>query len=214
MFVTAFPPAEQINAQEYFPGEALLALAIEYERQPTAEILEAFDRAVGFYRAFFRSSPSPSFVPWQVQAFARMAEQTKRLDYAQYVFELSDWLAAHQLDSSNCPWPELWGGVAAYQPGRAGVATATYLEGFTDALKLARGVGDRDRADRYERVVRNAARFVMQLQVRPEEAYFIRSPQDAIGGIRTSPALNLLRIDHCQHALIGLGKARQVLYPD
>ena len=54
----------------------------------------------------------------------------------------------------------------------------------------------------------------MQLQFRPEEAYFVRSPQDAIGGIRTSPSLNLLRIDHCQHALVGLIKARQVLFDD
>jgi hypothetical protein len=66
---------------------------------------------------------------------------------------------------------------------------------------------------RYEQVVRAATRFVMQLQVRPEEAYFIRSPQDAVGGIRTGPALNLLRIDHCQHALIGLIKAREALFP-
>ena len=94
------------------------------------------------------------------------------------------------------------------------MATAGYLEGFADALALARWVGDTKRAARYETVVRDAARFVMQLQVRPEEAYYIRSPQDAVGGIRTTPSLNLLRIDHCQHALVGLIKARQVLFPD
>jgi hypothetical protein len=54
----------------------------------------------------------------------------------------------------------------------------------------------------------------MQLQVRQEEAYFIRSPQDAVGGIRTAPAVNKLRIDHCQHALLGLMKTRRALYPD
>ena len=75
-------------------------------------------------------------------------------------------------------------------------------------------MGSAKRAERYETVVREAARFVMQLQVRQEEAYFMRSPRDAVGGIRTTPALNLLRIDHCQHALIGLIKARQVLFPD
>ena len=143
-----------------------------------------------------------------------MAKHTKRKDYIDFVFELTDWLAEMQLNESDCPWPEMQGGIAPYQPGRAGVATAAYLEGFADALWLARSVGDRERAERYEKVVRSAARFVMQLQVRPEEAYFIRSPQDAVGGIRTSLALNLLRIDHCQHALVGLIKARQVLFPD
>ena len=128
--------------------------------------------------------------------------------------ELADWLADKQLTRANCKWAEMWGGVAAYSEGRAGVATASYLEGFADALLLARSVGDVERARRYESLVRGAARFVMQLQVRSEEAYFMRSPQDAVGGIRTSPSLNLLRIDHGQHAIIGLIKARQVLFPE
>ena len=214
MFVTAFPPAEEISGQDYYPGEALLALALEYDRRPTADILGAFDRAISFYRDYFRDSRSPAFVPWQVQAFALVAQQSKRRDYVDYVFELTDWLAEKQLTPMNCEWPELRGGVAAKASGRAGVATASYLEGFTDALMLARSVGDRGRGRRYETVVREAARFVMQLQVRPEEAYFMRSPQDAVGGIRTAGAVNKLRIDHCQHALLGLMKTRRALYPD
>ena len=166
-----------------------------------------------FYKDYFRSTRSPPFVPWQVQAFVLMAGHTKRQDYADYVFELTDWLAGMQLDSSNNPWPEMWGGIAGYGGGRAGVATAAYLEGFADALVFARSVGDKRRVRSYKRVVRQAARFVMQLQVRPEEAYYILSRQDTVGGIRTSPYLNLLRIDHCQHALVGLIKARQALFP-
>ncbi len=214
LFITAFPPAASLSGQDYFPGEALLALAVEYDRSPSSAILEAFDRAIGFYRDYFRESRSPAFVPWQVQAFALIARHTKRQDYVDYVFELSDWLAEKQLTSANCEWPELRGGVAAHADGRAGVATASYLEGFTDALMLAREVNDPARVRRYEAIVRDAARFVMQLQVRPEEAYFMRSPQDAIGAIRAAPAVNNLRIDHCQHALLGLMKTRRLLYPD
>ena len=142
-----------------------------------------------------------------------MATYSKRKDYVEYVYELTDWLVEKQLNESNCPWPDMWGGIAAYSEGRAGVATASYLEGFADALALARFAGDMARAGRYEDAVRLAARFVLQLQVRPEETYYMRSPQDAIGGIRTSPSLNLLRIDHCQHALVGLIKARTALFP-
>jgi len=214
LFITAFPPAAMVRGQDYFPGEALLTLAEEYASDPDARILDAFDRAVSFYKDYFREAPSPAFVPWQVQAFALMARQSKRSDFREYVFELTDWLAAKQLDESNCRWPELHGGVAAYQSGRVGVATAAYLEGFADALALARSIGDAERTVRYERVVRSAARFVMQLQVRPEEAYFSPSPRDTVGAIRTGPALDLLRIDHCQHALIALIKTRDVLFPD
>lgn len=212
MFITAFPPAERLSGQEYYPGEALLAMAMHYQLDPTAEVLEAFDRALAYYRATFRGDPAPPYMPWQVQAYTIMATQTKRRDYIDYVFELCDSLAGKQLDASNCDWPEMWGGIAAYQPGRAGVSTAAYLEGFADGLTLARRVGDTARAKRYEEVVRAASRFVMQLQFRPEEAYYIGSPDEAVGGIRTAPALNLLRIDHNQHALVGLMKARDVLF--
>jgi len=212
MFITAFPPARELGAQDYFPGEALLALAAHYRHEPSAVVLDAFDRAIEFYRDYFRARPSPAFVSWQVQAYALIAQRTKRREYVDYVFELADWLAARQLNESNCAWPELWGGIASYQPNRAGVSTAAYLEGFADALELAREVTDAPRARRYERVVREAARFVLQLQFREEEAYFVRSTRDAVGGIRTAPALNLLRIDHCQHALIALMKSRRVLF--
>lgn len=214
MFVTAFPPALEIDAQDYYPGEALLALARQHALEPTGEVLDAFDRAIDFYRQYFRHRPTPAFVTWQVQAYARMADHTKRDDYVAYVFELTDWLAYKQLNRSNCPWPDLWGGIAGYAERSAGVSTASYLEAFADALRLARVVGDEPRVKRYEELARSAARFVLQLQFRPEEAYFVRSPRDAVGGIRTAPALNLMRIDHCQHALIALIKSRQTLFPD
>jgi len=214
MFVTAFPPASKFSSQYYFPGEALLVLARDYEHQPGEPVVEAFDRAYDYYHRLFADDPTPPFAAWHTQAFARMAAPTKRRDYVDFVFEMTDWLVDKQYDETNCPWPELHGGVQANVQGRVGVATASYLEGFAEALRLARRVGDDARTARYERAVRLAARFVMQLQVRPEEAYYVRSPQDTVGGIRTSPTDNRLRIDHCQHALLGLARARQVLFAE
>lgn len=213
MFVTAFPPATQLSGQDQFPGEALLALAADYDHAPSAEVLAAFDRAIEFYRDYFRSGRSAAFAPWQVQAFALMAKHTKRKDYQEFVFELSDWLAERQISEATSPWPELVGGVDAAGDGRVGAATAAYLEALVDALTLARTVGDKSRSARYEKAVITAARFVMQLQVRPEETYYARSPLDMVGGIRAAPAENRLRIDHCHHALVGLLKARKALFP-
>lgn len=214
MFITAFPPVRKLSTQYYFPGEALLVIARDYEEQPTRRAVEAFDAAFEYYRRLFREDPTPPFAAWHIQAFARMAGPTKRRDYADFVFEMTDWLVDKQYDQTNCPWPELYGGVEAYVERRVGVATASYLEGFTDALRLARRVGDQPRSQRYRGAVRLAARFVMQLQVRPVEAYYVSSLQDAVGGIRTSPSNNLLRIDHCQHALLALMKTRQVLFAE
>jgi hypothetical protein len=214
MFITAFPPSRQFSSQYYFPGEALLVIARSYDEQPGEKAVEAFNKAHEYYLDLFRKDPTPPFVPWHAQAFSRMALRTKRSDYRDFVFEMTDWLIEKQYTPSNCKWPELFGGVEAYVSSRVGVATGSYLEGFTDALELARAVGDKERAAKYEQAVRLAARFVMQLEFRPEEAYYVQSPTDTIGGIRTSPTNNLLRIDHCQHSLIALMKAQRVLFPE
>jgi hypothetical protein len=213
MILTAFPPAVKLNEQDYFPGEALLALALEYQRAPKAELLEAFDKAIVFYRDYFRDRRSPAFVPWQVQAFASMARQTKRADFAEFAFELSDWLGKYQLSKDNCAWPELYGAIDVEQRGNAGISTASYLEALAEALLLARHLNDEKRISRYESLVRNASRFVVQLQVRTEEAYSARSPKDMVGGVRAAPAVNRLRIDYSAQALRSLMKAKRALFP-
>jgi len=209
---TAFPPALPVAWQDHHPGEALLALARVHALQPDRRILEAFERAFGYYRAHFHSRPVPAFVAWQSQAFALMARLTHRADYADFVFEMTDWLGSFQRTASDCPWPELIGGVRPRTSGQPGCATAAYLEGFVEAYRLARDEADPARAQRYETLVRRAARFVMQLQFRPEEAYYVRSPQDAIGGVRRSLTDPRLRIDNTQHALVALMKVRQALF--
>lgn len=214
MFITAFPPAQDVEAQHHFPGEALLALASDYEIDPEGRILDAFDRALTYYRDFFTKQREPMFVPWQARAYGIMARVTQRDDYKEFVFEMADWLVAHQLNDENCEFPELWGGIATLVRGRPDVSTAMYLSALCEALRLARSADDKARVERYESAIRAGARFVMQLQVRPEETYFMRSPTDAIGGIRMAPALNLMRISNCQHAMTGLIEARRVLYED
>jgi len=212
LFVTAFPPFRELSSQYYFPGEALLAIAYDYSQQPTQRAIDAFDSAYDYYHDLWEKDPTPPFAVWHIQAFSRMAQNTKRRDHIDFVFEMADWLVDRQYDENNCHRPMLYGGIEANVRARVGVATASYLEGLTDALILARRVGDSERARRYERAVRLAARFVLQLQVRPEEAYYAISPQDTVWGIRTSLSDNRLRIDHCQHALLAWIKTRQVLF--
>lgn len=211
LFLTAFPPAQELRGQEYFPGEALLALAAEYDRRPNERILIAFDRAIDFYRDYFRAKRTAAFVPWQVQAFAKMSHQTKRRDFIDFVFELTDWQLERQISEKNCPWPELLGGFDS--PDGPTAASAAYLEALCDALEVARTANDETRVARYEGAIRQAARFVMQLQFRPEEAWFARSPKNAIHGIRSAPGRSIIRIDHCAHALTALVKAKESLFP-
>src|SRR5581483_9247332 len=56
--------------QNFYPGEALLALTYEAERGDAA-CAEAIARALPWYRRHFRRAPSPAFVLWQVDAWRR-----------------------------------------------------------------------------------------------------------------------------------------------
>ena len=90
--------------------------------------------------------------------------------------------------------------------------TALYLAALADGVKLAERVGDRPRAARYREAVKAAARFVLQLEMREEGCYYVRSPRDALGGVRAALWDHRLRADYCADALIGLMKARAALY--
>lgn len=212
LFLTAFPPFLEVEGQEYYPGEALVALAAQYELNPDSDILAAFDRALTWYQRVFREDRSPALAPWQSIAFAAMAQHSKREDFAAYVFEMTDWLLKGQLSPANCDYPELHGGIIGpYEPG-AGASTGLYLAGLAAALDLARQRGEEERAARYERAARLALRFVIQLQVRQEETFYMRGPTEAVGGIRHSPTLALLRLDDAYLSLLGLIRARASLF--
>ncbi|UCG32181.1 MAG: hypothetical protein JSU68_11000 [Phycisphaerales bacterium] len=213
-FLTNFPPADHTGTQYYYPGEALLALAHEYRLTRDQRIAAAFHKAHGYYRAFFQQDRNAAFVPWQVQAHALMHTLTGQAEYADFAFEMSDWLARKQIRYEHTIWPDLVGGFATKGPGFATISTASYLEGFASALDLARRVGDAERAQHYEQVVRAAARFVMQLIVKPEEAFFHQRPDQTLWGVRTFLTDTRLRIDHVQHALVSLIQTRKALFGD
>jgi hypothetical protein len=189
----------------------MTALARAYDERPQQRIMEAFDRGFDFYSETFRRTPSAGFAGWHVQAFAQMAIRSKREDFTQFVFGMADALVEAQRNEANCPWPDRHGGIAPGHPSRVGISTALYVQGLCDALTLARHAGDTGRAERYERAIRQGVRFVLQLEFRPEETYYVRSLRDTVGGVRTSLADSMLRISNCSHALIALTRARQAL---
>jgi len=214
---TEFPPAPPLSSQLYAPGEGLLAMVRldEISRLPEArEVpLKAFDWYRDYWAKIRDAEPkAASFVPWHSQAWALATRRTGRREFAGFVFDMTDWLLDKQLTPDNCPYPEMWGGFAATGSYRAGSGTAAWLEGLCDALELARRLKRDRHAARYEAAVRAAVRFVMQLEFRSIEGFYVRSPQDTYGGIRQTFWRPELRIDNSQHALLGLIEARRLLF--
>ncbi len=205
--------------QEFSPGEALLFLARLYEEFRDVRWREPLDRALPYYRSYHREAAGASFAAWQIQAYGRLARSTLLNRYADFVFEMADRLAATQLRLDATTADEAVallydGGLDPYGQGRPGIETAPYVEGLIEALRTARAFRDPQRADRYAAVIRRAVRPVLQLQFKPEEAFYVRSPADALYGFRLHPFESAIRIDSAQHAMFVLMGARQLLWPE
>jgi len=203
-FRTHFLPTALASSQDYYPGEALLAITRQYAIDADAKWRAVCDKAFPFFQAHFRQNHPPAFIPWQAQAWGQLARVTRRQEYADFVFEMTDYLAGTQMMPPRPMVPIYLGGFDVYGSGRPGVSSAVYLEGAVDALRTAESFGDRARAHRYRQLVADAARFVLQLQFREEECYYIGTTRDVVGAVRNSPSDPSLRIDHVQHSLCAL----------
>jgi len=212
-FMTNFQPSPSRSSQDYYPGEALLAIARQHALSSSPKWRAICDKALPYYVSYFRAHRPAPFVPWQTQAWGQLARVTLLAKYADFVFEMTDFLAAKQIDAADPTVPIYDGGFDVHGTGRTGISTAVYLEGLVEAVRTAEAMGDRKRARQYRTIVRKAARFVLQLQFREEECYYVKSPRDVVGGVRNTPGDPSLRIDHVQHGLASLLGAASVLPP-
>jgi len=183
--------------------------AIEAQRR---DVEAALAKSLRHYRDWFEKSPEPAAAATLARGLMLGYVLTNDARFSDLAFKILDRLAGVQLRSANCPWPELHGAINAREPGVVGADTARYLAALADGAAIARRIGDEARIARYERAVRGAARFVMQLEVRGPGCYYIRSRRDALGGVRRSSWNNGLRADDCAEAIISLSRARAVLF--
>ena len=200
-----FPPERDGENWNFYSGEALLFQAEAARRGfAGASSLERCAAAFERCRARHRRRRNPAFVPWHTQACASLYAQTGRREYADFVFEMNDWLLPMQQ----------WDGLAPdlrgrfYNPRRPefgpphAASTGAYLEGLADAAALARATGDRTRAEAYERAVGRGLRSLRQLQFRGErDAFYVSKRKRVLGALRTEVYDNAVRVDSAAHAL-------------
>jgi AMMECR1 domain-containing protein len=199
--------ADDGTAQDYFPGEALMALAVEV-RAGCRDAQRAMAAALPWYRARFRAQPTTAFVPWQLEAWELYAGWALSVGEpvvpdargpSEFVFEMADWTLQHQIGSAAWP-PDLIGGYAL--PGRRpGASTATYTQAIISAFSLARQLADLDRASRYRKASLLGLDFARRLQIVPDTAVLFSDPIRTVGGTTASLSDMTIRCDHDQHAL-------------
>ena len=200
-----FPPERDGENWNFYSGEALLFWAESRRRGAMgAPSLERCAATFARCRERHFRARNPAFVPWHAQACASLFAQTGRREFADFVFEISDWLLPmQQWDGLS---PDLRG--RFYDPRRPAfgpphaASTAAYVEGLADALALARTLGDSGRAAAYERVVDRGLRSLRQLQFRgPHDTFYISRKDRVLGALRTEAYDNAVRVDSAAHAL-------------
>jgi len=211
-FRTFFLPPQRNDNQNFYPGEALLALMTLYESDPKAygEILPRVQKAFEYYRTFFIKRPNPAFVPWHTMALHKLYQRTKNPEVAEFIFEMNDFLLEIQNtpDQLFTPEPDTLG--RFYDPKKSGYgpphasSTAVYSEGLVDALALAVTLKDEKRSFSYALAIHWGLRSLFQLQYTPENTFWIGNKKATVGALHTTVVNNNLRVDNTQHATMAL----------
>lgn len=181
--------------QDYFPGQALLALAVARRRGLWEIPDEAhLHRAFSVYRHRFHHQRHFGQVSWQMQAFAAWWGVLQEAALGSFVFEIADWLLGYQQAKGG-------GFLNDHQSDGPGYTTALYLEGLGAAVQLADAMGETARAERYRTAYGKGLAFVDGLVMQEHMAPLLPNPPWAIGGVRSSLMCDEVRIDFVHHAL-------------
>lgn len=182
-------------SQDYYPGEAMLALMKLYEETKNRKYLNAVVKALPHYRNYWRENKNTAFVSWQTQAYFLAYKETKNKELSNFIFEMNDWLVEQNIKAAH------------------------YMEGVNDAYSLAVILGDQERIKRYGEAIKHGTEFILSTQVtqkNPEAESKLRygagsfpNPKRAIGGFMKSPGEHMQRIDYTQHAVMALIKTHK-----
>lgn len=191
--------SDRDTGQDYYPGEALLALSSLYEYSGEQRYLDAVKTALPHYEAYFEENPNTAFVPWQTQAYSKYFTLTGDTEASDFVFKMNDTMSAQFSEPGETCSPST---------ERAGIVTGVYVEGMTKAYTLAKTLGDEDRMSCYARFIRDGAETVMALQF-PMEGQNLDDFSEAAlatgtGGFFGSATDLTFQVDRNQHATMAL----------
>ncbi|MGI6393227.1 MAG: hypothetical protein ACOX2F_00585 [bacterium] len=202
-----YRPLKDVD-QLYYPGETLLALIRYYNLSKYEPALKTVEKAFDYYRKFWDTEENQQgpFVPWQIRAYQEAYMVTKDKRHAEFVFDLMDWMLKR--------YPPL--GKDAV-PGRQGAlstqfaSTAVYSEGLSQAYALAIELKDAKRIDSYGKALKGTLGYLLGLQFKPEDAYWVKRPDKVVGATAFRPDSNELRLDATYHAISAIHYTTKLL---
>lgn len=198
-------PVDGLEAyQDYFPGQALLALAVAHESGVTEVIESKLAKAFQYYRHRYRYKRNFGQVSWMMQAFGKWWDTTRHALFADFVFEIGDWVLQYQQEKTGAF-------INDHQGDTPGYTTALYLEGIAVGARLASLRGDDERRERYLESLRRGFGFLDRLVIQARDASVLPNAEFAVGGLRQSLYASDIRVDFVQHSLSAILDASAAL---
>lgn len=199
---------DSVEDMQAYPGLALYALVRSQKLRPADWKLDVVRKAASYYRPWWQSHKSLEFVPWHIAANAVAYNLTREKSFAEFVFEMSDWVAHLQYDQIDPRRLAWYGGFKRWTDGRTAedppqVLSAQYASGLTHGRRVARLVGDAGRQARYGDAVERGLQFLATLQFTDANTQHFADwyrPR-LVGGFHASHQDGNLRIDYTQHAV-------------
>lgn len=194
----------------YYPGEALLGMALYEKFAPTdearrAEIRAAGRKALDFlvhvrpkrYADLFLSLPADG---WLMQAIEEWWPNPEMRDpgYSQFVYSDAEQMVAHMYNEQNSPYPDYVGNFF-YAHGQHAIPDGSRAEGLIAAYILARNEG---RVELQAKLLKHccmAAAGLMHTYNSRESTYATADPERATGAFRFKLTRQWLRVDSIQH---------------
>ena len=186
---------------DYYPGEALLALATYHRMTGDEEVLDSLRSGLEYYNDYF-SDGYTAYSPWATEPIAYLHSLEGGEDLV---------LKANSM-ANSCKKGQVvhaWGldpfyiGAFSSNP-RA--STASRIESVCDAYLLALRNNDINNMTRYYSSMNLCAGFLMRFQIGEDLASTLPDSERSLGGIPNSSDDLTIRIDNVQHTAIVLTK--------
>lgn len=196
------------QGQYFEPGQLLLMIADLYEKTKDPHYKDFFDKSFQTYSAAIQdmirlgtAQYAPYAPAWFTQPFAKMYVITRDTQYRDAVFLINDnvvkWYDINKeyqayFDYDGMLAPKSW------HYGNVSITSAS-LESLCDAAYVAKLSGDAERFKKYSFVIRRSVAYLMRLQYTPENTYYVKNKERALGGFKTDLVNSKIWMDNVWH---------------
>ncbi len=175
------------SGQDYYPGEALLALMSLYEYNGDERCLSAVGKAFPYYRDYWTKNKNTAFPPWQSRAYLKYYRATGDENVITFLYDMSDWMVLEYRPKSRC---------AEFDFEWYGITSPVHVEGVIQGYELAVEQDDELRIGCYGNYIQEGLDYILTTQV-------VDTNDDSSRGGWIGHD-GLMRVDRQQHAVLAI----------